>query len=114
MTGVLKCRLDCLNANLLPMLRSFPDISHITITRSATLSDMDLQTLTAFPYLATLYLDKCNAVTPMGLLALCMRLPQLREVDAIRCAHLHGPAFELLAQLLDRYGLCVSITGGFL
>lgn len=108
-TGITQCVLNCMDANLLPMLRAFPDLEAVNISHCNALTDLELHSLTACRKLQSIHLLRCHSVTPMGMLALCCQHPGLRMVGFDACEMLRGPQLQLCVQLLTRYGSQVEV-----
>lgn len=88
-------------ALLLPL---FPEVEHLTIDYPKEFGDIALKTVASCEHLHTLELSDCHALTPVGVFALCLQLPQLSWIDARRCRGLQQPVLLGLVQLLRAYG----------
>lgn len=111
MTGAVRCELNCiLLADAVALLHIFPDAEHVGLScMEADSDDTVLRALSSCANITHLELCLCGKVTPMGLLALCMRVPQLRSVSHSCCAALAAPALKGFAERLRGYGSDVSI-----
>lgn len=109
MTGITRVHLDqCLPEDVGLLLTVFADVEHLQL-RIDSFDDISLAAVASSLQLVTLTLSDMTSVTPMGLLALCLRLPTLRSVTCEDCSQLTVPALEECTQLLREYGVLVSL-----
>lgn len=110
MTGFTHCDFECCNAvELCHLVKAFPDAQDLKLSYPEGVTDVDLQTLAACKCVTKLTLIGCNSVSPMGLHALCLRLPQLCSVICEGCHQLREPALQTCKQLLERPIMLVEI-----
>lgn len=95
MTGVTRCEFSgCSPSTFGQLLAAFPDLSHVTICTDPEFGDMRLCDMASCGQLCSLTLEDCHSVTPMGLLAMCLRSPSLRVVKHELCKHLTPAAMN--------------------
>lgn len=85
------------------LLKIVPNATHITLTK-CEVTDVELQALAVSVQLTTLKLIRCPKISPIGLFALCQRLPRLLKVVGFKCPLLEGTALETCVQLLRQQG----------
>lgn len=102
MVGVSRCELSSCDAEeLLAMANTFPDVEELTVKNSDGVSDMHLQALAACGRITTLTLVECMWISPMGLHALCQRLPRLLSVTVQNCVQIQQHALRTCGELLQ-------------
>lgn len=111
MVGVRECEfrdfsLECLG----PLLAIFPDVQTLTLWGSESIDDVGLQQVAVCKRLERLEIKSYEEVTPMGLHALCPRLPHLQSVSACMCAHMRAPGLARCVELLKDQGVFVKIV----
>lgn len=105
MPDIFSVELDgCRRDESLSLLSLFPGIEYLGLAFLPSFNDVSLRALTSCAELAHLTLTCCNGITPTGLLALCVRLPQLRTVTYTECDLLNQRALNALMGLLRGYG----------
>lgn len=112
MIGVTRCTFSKLHADV-PfglLLHVFPDMQHLDLNTVGKFDDMQLQELTTCAHLTSLCLQSCKGFTPMGVLALCLRMPTLSSIQIFDCVQLQGRALKRCVQLLERHGVCVNVV----
>ncbi|MEW5299657.1 MAG: hypothetical protein WDW36_002650 [Sanguina aurantia] len=92
-------------ADLASLLDKFPDLLELTLRGMVDMDDLELQQATAAKGITGLKMLFCHSITPMGLLALCQRLPMLRQVTCVVDHTINGcglrqPDLDRCAQLL--------------
>lgn len=111
MTGFTACQLEsCTQEEMVGLLGVFPNMERLTLSFLHTMDDLGLRAVTSYGSLTQLKLDYCSSVTPMGLLALCLRLPSLTCVEYENCERLQQPELDKCVELLRGYGVHVEFT----
>lgn len=101
MTGVTKLDLSCIEpADLASILHKFPDLQELMLRCQYNMNDVELQHAAAANKLVSLKFLICREVTPMGLLALCQRLPNLSHVTCVDCTSVEQTDLDRCAELL--------------
>lgn len=95
-------------ANVGLLLPLFPCL-HTLQLMVENVDDVGLCLVAVCSQLHKLTLSLCHSVTPMGLYALCMRLPTLRSVVCNGCNQLKGCAVVACARLLREHGREVKL-----
>lgn len=112
MVGVTQCELvGLIDGQLSTALSLFPDVQTVGLVSMNDMSDVELQDLVVCRSLTAIVLTACNKVTPMGLLSLCQRLPNLLSVHHKECSCLTETSLEGCVQLLAKHGLLVKVVG---
>lgn len=93
---------NCPSAHLGPLLAVFPDVRELSLLCTEDMGDVGLQALASCTKLTSLTLEGCSKATPIGLFALCTRLPGLCSVVHKTCTLLQAPALDSFEQLLQR------------
>lgn len=110
-THIKNCNLSGIQPALLsPLLRVFPNLRGLKLHFDGDINDIILQDVTACQELITLEIKSCQKISPMGLIALCQRLPQLRYVCCDGCGQITAAVLESCAKLLLRHGLVVEMV----
>lgn len=110
MARVTNCSFVCvLPVDLGPLLSAFSSLLVVRISSPLHMDDVALQSVAACLRIKRLELCNCNHVSPMGLLALCQRLPSLQSIACQYCDLLKEPFLDMCVQLLARDGLSVKI-----
>lgn len=103
MAGVERCEVQyCLSSDLGPLLAVFPDVRELSLLGMEEMGDVGMQALASCAKLTSLTLEGCSKATPIGLFALCTRLPGLCSVVHNTCTLLKAPALDSFKQLLQR------------
>lgn len=100
-------------AEFRPLFQAFPSLKHMQLFSQPVMDDVLLQEVAACSHLTKLVLWDCGHVSPMGLLALCLRLPSLELITYDVCALLIEPFVQNCVKLLESQGVSVRIVQSY-
>lgn len=110
MTLVKICHIsDVAHTAIASILKAFPNVQQLELIDLDGLDDRSLQDLAACSKLTRLTLNNCHDVSPMGLVALCLRHPALVHVCCDLTNKLDEADLEMCKSVLLRYGLVVKM-----
>lgn len=104
LTGITRCQIVYSSATYLqPLLAAFPDVKELYLLECKGLEDLGLCDVASCRQLLKLRLFAQPCLTPVGVLALCLRLPALRSISCERCDQLTPLSMAPYLQLLKGY-----------
>lgn len=92
------------------LLAVVSDVSTLTLSAMTGVDEIGMQQVAACKGLVMLKLVGCVDVSPIGLHALCQRLPNLNSISCCACPQLTGPGLRRCAELLKGQGKSVDIV----
>lgn len=111
MTDVASCEMHHFRPqDAVSLLGVLPDLGRLSLAFVGEFDDVTLQAVGSKAKLTHLTLTHCPNITPAGVLALCVRLPQLESVTYTECPLLSQPALSSLLGLLRACGSVVWFT----
>lgn len=111
MAGVSQLQIEDCPPEAIPLvLHIFPNLQVMLLDSEEGVDDYDMQALAACKHLIRLILFSCSKVSPMGVMALCQRLPHLSYVGHHACPKMSQPEVTRCLDILKGYGLLVEIV----
>lgn len=89
--------------------KRFPDLQQLDLAHCCYVDDTAMQVVGMCAQLSVLRICHLSSLTPVGLVAVCQRLPRLRQVLCQDCSKLNKRALREVRHMLHKCGLLIEV-----